>query len=1198
MKRSFAIFCAFVLALSTFTVPASADDVSFPVSGECGENLTWTLDETGVLTVSGSGPMADYTEYDEPWYGYREDISGAVIGDGVTAIGDYAFSGCYYLGEADLAETVEQIGEGAFKGCGFDGSYEVPSSVKVIEDDAFASCGNLSELILSPGLEQVGGIGHWGIVYFNGTADEWDEIEGSAGAGRIVLDANDEIIGGTAVLYQDSEPLAAGTGEVYFMVPETASYELTIQAEEECVVLVDISEYGEKGSGSWYSAADGEVNIEEDGGEATYSFTAYSGYVYRLYLNEKDAGGCSFLVSITKGDGMGTTEDGYAYEKGTNEDGEDYMTITGYSGESTELFIPSEINEIPVRVIGDSAFWGNEDITKVVIPGGVTELGYMAFYGCSSLTLVEVPDTLKTLATNPFEGCRNFEICFPAGSDWLRVENECLVWNSEYGGVQMVSYLGYDGVEELVVPDGVAVLNYCCLDGLQIGKLVLPASVTDIREEQNNASVHEISFEGSNCNLTEQILAYDPDDGRLITIVYAYPGGMVEQWCASKDMLFVPLEAPTSGFCGMDLSWELTETEEGSGRYLLSITGSGEMDDYNLIYSEVGTACTAPWAFGSTSIDEVSLPEGLEKIGSSAFYGLSAVTEIIIPGNVREIGQNAFAGCSSLTAISIPDYVTQLPDFVFNNCVSLAELDLPDELASIGNGALEGCTSLRSFVIPDSVTAVGYSAFSDCTGLESVTLSNQLSSVSTWMFDGCSSLREIEFPASVKGIYKRAFGDCTSLKTIRIPETVETLAVMAFQGCTGLTDVVIEEGISSIPQMVFDGCTSLETIQIPKSVTSIERTCGLREITGLTIRGYRGSAAQTFAADNGIAFEVLDPLVLDDTYTVTVADQTYNGKEKKPVPVIKHDGTELIKGTDFTVSYSNNKNAGTAKVIITGIGDYSGTLTKTFTIKQASMSLTAKASASKVAVGKTVTVSTGGVKESAALTYKSSNTGIATVGSTGKITGKKAGQVTITVTAAATKNYKKASVKLTVTVVPAATTSVSAENQADGVKVSWSKVAGASGYYIYRDGTKVRTIGSGSTVSWKDTGAKSNGKKYTYKVTAFVTIDNTKYGSTLSKSTTAYFVSRPAVSYLKSTAKQKATVKWGSISKAAGYKIRYSLKKDFSSGVTTVSSSTASKTLSGLKSGKTYYVQVKAYRTVNGKKYSSVWSAVKSVKVK
>ncbi|MCD7888086.1 MAG: fibronectin type III domain-containing protein, partial [Clostridiales bacterium] len=167
-------------------------------------------------------------------------------------------------------------------------------------------------------------------------------------------------------------------------------------------------------------------------------------------------------------------------------------------------------------------------------------------------------------------------------------------------------------------------------------------------------------------------------------------------------------------------------------------------------------------------------------------------------------------------------------------------------------------------------------------------------------------------------------------------------------------------------------------------------------------------------------------------------------------------------------------------------------------------------------------------------------------------------------------------------------------NSSSGVTVKWKKVAGASGYYIYRNGSKLKTITSGSTVSYTDTGAK-NGTKYQYKIYAYS--GSTK--SYASSTKTIYYVSAVSISSLKNSSTKTMTVKWGKNSKATGYQIQYSTSSGFSNSktVTVSGASKVSKTISSLTKGKKYYVRVRAYKTVSGTKYYSAWSSTKSVKI-
>lgn len=148
-----------------------------------------------------------------------------------------------------------------------------------------------------------------------------------------------------------------------------------------------------------------------------------------------------------------------------------------------------------------------------------------------------------------------------------------------------------------------------------------------------------------------------------------------------------------------------------------------------------------------------------------------------------------------------------------------------------------------------------------------------------------------------------------------------------------------------------------------------------------------------------------------------ISNKTYTGKSITQSVTVKNGSKTLKKGTDYSVSYSNNKNAGTAKVKITFKGLYKGTITKSFKIAQAAQKISVKSSVSKKANAKAFSLGAKVSKGDGKLSYKSANTKIAKVNSSGKVTltGKK-GTVKITVTAKATKNYKKATATVTIKV--------------------------------------------------------------------------------------------------------------------------------------------------------------------------------------
>ena len=178
---------------------------------------------------------------------------------------------------------------------------------------------------------------------------------------------------------------------------------------------------------------------------------------------------------------------------------------------------------------------------------------------------------------------------------------------------------------------------------------------------------------------------------------------------------------------------------------------------------------------------------------------------------------------------------------------------------------------------------------------------------------------------------------------------------------------------------------------------------------------------------------------------------------------------------------------------------------------------------------------------------------------------------------------------------------VSASNLSGGVKVTWNKLNGAGGYYIYRSKnggsfTKVGTVSGADTVTWTDTNAKTNGAKYQYKVRAYIKSDGTTYKSASSAAKTIYRLSRPTVESVKNTS-GGVKVTWNKNSKADGYYIYRSKNGGDYTKVKTISGAgkvswtdTSAKT-----NGAKYQYKIKAYKKVDGVTYKSAYSAAKTV---
>ena len=348
-----------------------------------------------------------------------------------------------------------------------------------------------------------------------------------------------------------------------------------------------------------------------------------------------------------------------------------------------------------------------------------------------------------------------------------------------------------------------------------------------------------------------------------------------------------------------------------NGTYLLgaktSLSGT-----YNVID---GTTCIAGNAFvNCTELTGITLPESLKYISQQAFWrsGLESVT---IPDSVQTVSSNVFADCKSLSNVTIGSGLKRIGDYMFMNCPSLTSIKIPDNIESIGQYAFSACSYLEtveigsglsalgsnvfnacrrlknltvspenttfhsennclintaektlvvgcavgmipedgsvtkigahafsgrsrsSIAVPDSVTAISTCAFADCTGTAVISLSKNLETIGISAFENCNYLVIMDFPKSLKNIYEKAFKGCTELTKIVIPTTVKSVYDEAFLNCTSLKSVTIGKGVSTIGAKAFGYCDDGES-----------------KISGFTIYGIPGTAAETYANENGFNF--------------------------------------------------------------------------------------------------------------------------------------------------------------------------------------------------------------------------------------------------------------------------------------------------------------------------------------------------------
>ena len=274
----------------------------------------------------------------------------------------------------------------------------------------------------------------------------------------------------------------------------------------------------------------------------------------------------------------------------------------------------------------------------------------------------------------------------------------------------------------------------------------------------------------------------------------------------------------------------------------------------------------------------VTLPDSLKSIGSSAFYNCIGLTNITIPNGVKTIGKSAFES-TSLSEIIIPDGTTSIGYRAFYNCSNLKNAEISDSVTLIGDNVFYDCVSLETVTIGKGVETIGYNAFFDCTNItdvfyngtqtewnkifidegNEVLLNANIHCTQTEITGDCgdnltwklnlstgelvirgtgdmynwstynfvpwysygSSIKSVTIENGVTSIGDCAFYRYKILENVTIGDSVTSIGNRAFYECTNLANLTIGNGVTSIGDGAFYTCDNLTSVTIPDSVMSI-----------------------------------------------------------------------------------------------------------------------------------------------------------------------------------------------------------------------------------------------------------------------------------------------------------------------------------------------------------------------------------------
>ena len=593
---------------------------------------------------------------------------------------------------------------------------------------------------------------------------------------------------------------------------------------------------GTTGDCTWTLSGDGVLTISGNGRMGDYygagyypidnTFSPWDNWVIRSIIIEngvKSIGvsafyGCGNLTSITIPNSIESIGDA-AFK---------------YCNSLVSINIPDSVTSI-----GNGSFYDCNSLTNITLGNSVTSIGAMAFEHCDSLTSVTIGNSVKSIGSYAFEDCTSLSnLNF---SDSVTYIGNAAFRNTSLSGeiINDVEYFGkvayrYTGSKEEVTTvaikqgtKGIAVNAFGGCEALTT--VTMPTGLEIIGEEafigceelQNIKVPDGVKFIGGSAfrscySLTDIHL---PDSVETIGQWAFYYSGL--------QSITIPYSVTSVGYEAFhNTQWynNLPNEDIYLGKVLYEYKGHNPLATSIIIKG--GTTEIAPSAFANCSnLKQVTIPDSVKKIGSSAFYECRSLTSIgnklgnSLPDNLTEIGSSAFSR-TGLTNISIPGSVETIGDSAFSYS-DLKSVNIIDGVKKINDQAFNSCRLLKSVSIPSSVTLIGIKAFNGCELLENINVPDKVTCIGSGAFEDCKRLQSVSLGCNVTNIFSEAFKNCTKLTSIIIPDSIRNISSSAFENCTGLTSIHFGNNIKNIGKYAFRGCTGLTSVVIPKSVYQI-----------------------------------------------------------------------------------------------------------------------------------------------------------------------------------------------------------------------------------------------------------------------------------------------------------------------------------------------------------------------------------------
>lgn len=449
----------------------------------------------------------------------------------------------------------------------------------------------------------------------------------------------------------------------------------------------------------------------------------------------------------------------------------------------------------------------------VIMPKYICEVGAMTFYQCSNLRAVELPETVTEVDNFAFDECKKLvDINLP------NVKN---IGHGAFYDCDNLVDLDLSGVEKLGPfafalcesfrgsPD--CTLNLSSLDTIPNGAFYSNKKVTNVQFSSN------LRYIGSSAFMYSGLISLDLPDG------LDYIGRSA--FYNSENLVSVKIPASVKGlgrtsfeatpfYNSLPLENNIIYLGTTALAYVkLNVTGTVTFRDGT---TEIGDE------FGVSTINSITFPSTLRRIGKKAFYQ-SKITNAMLPEGLEEIGEYAFSGCSEMETISMPSTLKKIGRSAFSECSRLVRPSLPESLEHIGMNAFSNCTLLGGeMTIPRNVKELGTGIFEGANMFRIVY--NAENAVSIDDYGAIFDSERLSIGADVRALPDGMYKSCSTLEKVTFDERTDdkelAIGKDCFYGCGNITSVVLPKGAITIGSGAFgrSGLLTFESLGIVKSI--------------------------------------------------------------------------------------------------------------------------------------------------------------------------------------------------------------------------------------------------------------------------------------------------------------------------------------------------------------------------------------------